>query len=104
MLFVYFDFWAGFWRRVAEVTPERNAAVKWIVQFGEVEKALETVHPDTGLSSLIGPVKLRIEQQLAGLDHRGLSVIFRIDRHQGLVHALRGPRPMVALAQAALAK
>ena len=102
MLHPYFDFWANFWRGVAAAEPEKGGSVAFIVQFGDVERVLEDVHPDTGLPVLIAPFKRRIEEILSGRDVRGLSIVFRVDPRRGLVHTVRGDSSAVASAARAL--
>lgn len=104
MLHLYFDLWANFWRDAAETVGERSESVDWIVKFGDVEKMLQDVHPDTGLPALIAPFKCRIEEQLSGVDRRGLSIVFRIDPRHGLVHTLRGPASTVSSVEKALSR
>ena len=102
MLHTYFDFWANFWRDAAEAVSQPSDAVDWIVQFGDVEKKLQDIHPDTGLPAMIAPLKCRIEDRLPADARRGLAIVFRIDPQRGLVHTLRGPASTIGRAEQAL--
>jgi hypothetical protein len=102
VLHLYFDLLARFWHDVAESLEERSAGVKWVVQFGDVEKPLDEISAQTGLPGLISLVQKRYAQVLPENDYGGLTIIFRLDPSRGLTHALRGPRSVVARAQAAL--
>ena len=102
MLHLYFDLFARFWHDVAESLEERSSHVQWVVQFGDVEKPLDQISPQTGLPRLILPVQERYLRALSDSGYDGLTVIFRLDPSRGLTHALRGPRSVVARAQAAL--
>jgi hypothetical protein len=102
VLHLYFDLFACFWHDVAESLEERTSHVQWVVQFGDVEKPLDQISPQTGLPGLISPVQRRFAHALSDNIYDGLTVIFRLDPSRGLTHALRGPRSVVARAQAAL--
>jgi hypothetical protein len=104
MLHSYFDFWANFWRDAAEAVSQRNDVVDWIVQFGDVEKKVLDVHPDTGLPALIAPLRCWIDERLPADARRGLAIVFRIDPRLGVVHMLRGPASTVACAEKALSR
>jgi len=102
MLAAHFDFWSSYWRHVAAGLDNRSNPVKWLIEFGSLEKSLGEIHPDTGVANIVAPLKARIEAALAG-DYSGLTVVLKIDPSRGLMYAFRGPEKVVRKAQVALA-
>ena len=100
MFAAYFDYWSSFWRDVSAALDNRPKPVKWVVKFGAIEKALDEVHPDTGITGLVSPLRQRIQDSLVG-NFTGLTVVLTIDPKWGLMHAFRGRETVVRQAQAA---
>ena len=60
MLSAYFDWWQCFGRAVGTAMEKESEPVKWLVEFGEIRKPLDHIHPDTGIPKL-APLRRRID-------------------------------------------